>query len=101
MSCERIALVLLVMAGCSVREPSPAVIAAPSSLRKLADVELTTQDQRTVRFYDDLVRGKVVLINFMFTQCEGLCPGTTAKLLQVQRQLGDRAGRDVFLLSIT
>ena len=34
--------------------------------------ELTTHDGRTVRFYDDLLRGKTVLINFMYTDCDGI-----------------------------
>lgn len=36
------------------------------------NTELTTHDGRTVRFYDDLIVGKVVLINFMYTQCTGI-----------------------------
>jgi len=36
------------------------------------NVELTTSDGRKVRFFDDLVRGKKVLINFMYTQCDGI-----------------------------
>ena len=36
------------------------------------NVLLTTHDGREVRFYDDLVKGKKVLINFMYTQCTGI-----------------------------
>ena len=52
-------------------------------------------------FYDDLVRDKVVAINFMFTGCRIACPVTTPKLVEVQKLLGERAGRDVTFLSIT
>jgi protein SCO1 len=65
------------------------------------NVALTTQDGRQVRFYDDLVRGKVVLINFMFTTCTAQCPTNTLNLSKVQDALGDRVGRDVFLISIS
>src|SRR5262249_24474017 len=54
-----------------------------------------------VRFYDDLLRNKTVLINFMFTHCTERCPLTSSKLAQVQRLLGARLGRDVFMYSMT
>ena len=64
--------------------------------------ELTTHEGKKVRFYDDLVRGdKIVLFNFMYAQCEGICPGMTTNLVKVQRLLGDRVGRDIFMHSIT
>jgi protein SCO1/2 len=67
----------------------------------LPNIRLTTHEGRTVRFYDDLVRGRVVAINFMFTSCQIACPLATLSLLQVQRALGERAGRDVTFLSIS
>jgi cytochrome oxidase Cu insertion factor (SCO1/SenC/PrrC family) len=36
------------------------------------NVRLTTSDGRVVRFHDDLLKGKNVLINFMYTQCTGI-----------------------------
>ena len=65
------------------------------------NVTLRTQDNQQVRFYDDLVRGKVVLINYMFTTCTELCPRATASLAGFQEALGDHAGRDVFMISIS
>lgn len=65
------------------------------------NVPLVTQEGRTVRFYDDLIKGKKVLINFMYEGCEKACPLATAKLAQVQKLLGDRVGRDIFIYSIT
>src|SRR6266850_2331875 len=67
----------------------------------LPNVTLRTQDGVRVRFYDDLVKGKTVLINFMFTSCTAHCPFTTANLAKVQQALGPYAGRDVFLISIS
>ena len=67
----------------------------------LPNVELTTQDGRVVHFYDDLVQGRVVAINFMFSTCRNACPDATRHLLAVQQALGDRVGRDVSLLSIS
>ena len=65
------------------------------------NVLLTTQDGRQVRFYDDLIRGKIVAIDLIYTTCQYACPLETARLAQVQRVLGDRVGRDIFFYSIT
>ena len=65
------------------------------------NVELTTQDGETVRFFDDLIEDKVVLINFIYTTCVDTCPMETAQLAQVQKVLGDRMGKDVFFYSIS
>jgi protein SCO1/2 len=68
---------------------------------RFANVEVLTHDGRAVRFYDDLIRGKLVVINMMYARCEGICPKSTANLLQVQRALGERVGRDIFMYSLT
>lgn len=65
------------------------------------NVTLYTHEGRKVRFYDDLIRGKVVTFNMMYTQCTGKCPTMTANLHQFQQLLGDRVGRSVFMHSIT
>ena len=62
---------------------------------------LTNQDGQNLRFYDDLIKGKVVVINFIFTGCGDSCPLETARLRQVQKLLGDRVGKDVFFYSIS
>ena len=65
------------------------------------NLELTTHEGKKVKFYDDVIKDKVVAINFMFTSCKDVCPGETARLRQVQQLLGDRVGDDVFMYSIT
>src|SRR5882672_11845766 len=65
------------------------------------NVTLTTQNGAPVRFYDDLVKGKIVAINLIYTNCKYACPLETARLSQVAKLLGDRMGRDVFFYSIT
>jgi protein SCO1/2 len=62
---------------------------------------IQTHEGRTVRFYDDLIRGKIVAINMMYADCRGICPTMTANLLKVQKKLADRVGRDIFMYSIT
>ena len=65
------------------------------------NVELTTQDGKVVHFYDDLLKGKIVALDLIYTTCQYACPLETARLAQVQRLLGDRMGKDVFFYSIT
>jgi protein SCO1/2 len=65
------------------------------------NVELRTHEGRTVRFYEDLLKDKIVLVNFMFTNCGDVCPGMTQNLADVQKLLGDRVGREIFMYSIS
>src|SRR6266851_9971892 len=69
--------------------------------RYFPNVVLRTQDDKPVRFYDDLVKDKAVTINFFFASCEEICPLVMANLAKVQRLLGDRVGRDLFMSSIS
>ena len=65
------------------------------------NVPLITQDGETVLFFDDLIKDKVVAINFIYTSCPDTCPLETAQLVKVQKILGDRVGKDVFFYSIS
>ena len=62
---------------------------------------VTTHEGNEVRFYDDLIRDKVVAISMTYAQCAATCPATMGNLIRVQQMLGDRIGRDVFMYSIT
>lgn len=68
---------------------------------KFPEVSLVDQNGRAVDFYDDLVKNRVVAINFIFTSCTTICPPMGATFGQVQKLLGDRAGRDVHLISVS
>jgi len=65
------------------------------------NVPLITQDGTSVRLYDDLLKGKAVAINVIYTSCKDECPLETARLAQVQKLLGERMGKDIFFYSIT
>jgi len=65
------------------------------------NVPLITQAGKTVRFYDDLLKGKSVAVNVIYTRCRDRCPLETAKLSQLQRLLADRMGTDIFFYSIS
>jgi protein SCO1/2 len=78
-------------------------VSARERIRELhfPNLLLTTHEGRRVRFYDDLIKDKIVVINFMYAKCEGVCPGITANLAKVQKLLGPRLGRDTFMYSFT
>ena len=69
--------------------------------RNFPNLVLTTHEGKQVRFYDDLVKGKIVLFNFFYTRCEGICIPNTDNLRKVQDLLGDRVGKDIFMYSIS
>lgn len=65
------------------------------------NVTLTNQNGEQVRFFDDLIKDKIVAINFIYTSCPDSCPLETAQLVRVQKLLGDRVGEEIFFYSIT
>jgi protein SCO1 len=68
---------------------------------RLPDLDVVNQDGKKLRFYDDLIAGRIVLINFFYAECEKTCPPMTANLVKVQKLLGDRVGKDIFMYSLT
>src|SRR5690349_8265689 len=68
---------------------------------RLPNVTVVDQEGRSYRFYDDLIRGRVVTLNFFFTSCGETCPLVTQNLAQLQDLLGPRCGRDVSMYSLT
>jgi protein SCO1/2 len=65
------------------------------------NVELTDQNGQVHHFYDDLIKGKTVVIEQFYTHCIDICPLETARLIQVQKMLGDRVGKDIFFYSLS
>ena len=96
----RAAAAALLAAAVALPSIRPA-FANPWGADYFPNVPLTTQDGTTVRFYDDLLKGKAAAINAIYTSCKDECPLETARLVQLQRLLGDRVGKDIFFYSIT
>jgi protein SCO1/2 len=93
---SQLATILTLFAASSVAADRPAA-AGPT----LPNFVLRTQADRPVRFYEDLIKGKTVVISFMFTSCRNICPMTNANLMKVQKALGDQVGRNVFFYSLS
>ena len=69
--------------------------------RYFPNLVLTTQEGKQVRFYDDLVKDKIVVFNMFYAKCEGICSPVTRNLVRVQNLLGDRVGKDIFIYSFS
>jgi Uncharacterized protein SCO1/SenC/PrrC, involved in biogenesis of respiratory and photosynthetic systems len=74
--------------------PGPAVLNV-----KAPDFILLNQDG--TRFESAKLRGKVVVIDFIYTTCTDVCPLFTANFAQLQRTLNKEHAGDVFFISIT
>jgi protein SCO1/2 len=74
--------------------------ASPGTAR-YTNAVLRTQNNEAVKFYDDLIRGKQCVINFMYAECHGSCPAVTQTLKTIYRELKDRMGKDLFFYSMT
>jgi cytochrome oxidase Cu insertion factor (SCO1/SenC/PrrC family) len=68
---------------------------------RIPDAVVYDQNGKRHNFYTDLVKGRVVAINFIFTTCTTICPPLTATFRRVQQELGERAGRDIELISVS
>jgi protein SCO1/2 len=98
-------LLLASLGGAAYGVSADRVLAATKSTAAahpyLPNPVLYDQTGKPVRFYTDLLEGKVVVINMMYTVCTRICPVNTARLREVQQELGDRVGRDVHIYSLT
>src|SRR4029077_3148619 len=92
---------MLAVAALRTTRSAPVADSNRKGAAYFSNVELITQDGKKVRFYDDLLKGKIVVIDLFYTQCLDSCPLETARLAQVQRMLGDRVGRDIYFYSIS
>ena len=89
----------LVKQTASAAATTPAPVAATSGKTlNIPDVEVLDQDGKTRHFYTDLVKGRTVAINFIFTNCTTICPPLGATFARVQRDLGDK---DVHFISVS
>ena len=80
-----------------VEKPAPAETASskidPSAISsiRIPDVAVLDQHGKSLNFYRDLVKGKVVAVNFVFTTCTAICPSLTATFRKVQQQLEEKS----------
>jgi protein SCO1 len=91
------AFLALALYGQVGKGPAPGGAAA----RYFTDTVLVDQDGVERKFYSDMIKGKVAIVNVMFTTCENSCPVMEANFSRIQKWLGPRLGEDVRLISIS
>jgi protein SCO1/2 len=69
--------------------------------RYFPNVELVAHDGRKVKFYDDVLKDKIVVLNLMYADCQGVCPTITANLKRVQKILKEQINHEIFIYSLT
>ena len=97
-------LALMLMTGEAVAQSCHSSTApAPAKANKLdiPDVEVLDQNGNRLHFYTDLIKDKTVAINFIFTNCTTICPPLAATFQRLQKEMGERVGKDVHLISIS
>jgi protein SCO1 len=67
----------------------------------LPDIPVTDQNGKQFRFYSHLVAGKAVVISFIYTKCQGSCPGTTAKAVELRNALSPLVRNNLTFLTVT
>ena len=65
------------------------------------NIRMTDQHGQEYRFFDDLIKDRSVVVNFMFTDCALICPGTTSHLARLHAVFGSAMGRDLTFISVT
>jgi cytochrome oxidase Cu insertion factor (SCO1/SenC/PrrC family) len=91
-------------AAAEVSSPDPGQAFQPSSepaQRYFTDVQLTNQDGKRLRFYSDLLQGKIFVINSFFSSCTGVCKVTMPLFQSLQEKFADRPGKKLHLISIS
>jgi cytochrome oxidase Cu insertion factor (SCO1/SenC/PrrC family) len=99
-------LIALLLACCTLPAQAASAEAADAqqwehSALVIPDIPVVDQHGRTLRFYTDLIKGKTVALNFIFTTCTTMCPPQTYNLRRVQQALGERVGREVTFISLS
>src|SRR5262249_4548637 len=84
--------------------PAPSHSQAPNNrwgANYIPNLPVIDQNGRTLHFYDDVIKGKIVVISFIYTSCQDLCPLTTARMAQLEDKLDGAVGRDLFFISMS
>lgn len=81
--------------------PASAQAAPSAATVSLEDLPLLDQDGKSRRFRSEVVGDRIVVMDFIFTTCTTICPVLSSKMARLQERLGDRLGRDVFLVSVS
>lgn len=94
-------MLLAVCAAALAALPSLAAAQMRSGPGFFPNLPVVNQDGQQLKFYDDLIKDKIVIVMFIYTSCTDICPLTTARMTQIEDKLGAAVGRDIFIVSLT
>jgi protein SCO1/2 len=69
--------------------------------RSFPNFTLVSSAGRQLKFYDDLLKDKIVVVNFMYAQCQGICSSILANLAKVRKILDQEVKKEIFIYSMT
>lgn len=82
-------------------KPASAQAAPSAATVTLEDLPVVDQDGKSRRFRSEVIGDRIVVMDFIFTTCTTICPVLSSKMARLQERLGDRLGREVFLVSVS
>lgn len=94
-------LLLFFATATAVNSQTPSPDTAKQEKFVIPDVVVLDQDGNKYNFYTDLVKNKKVILNFVYTSCNGICPSTGKNFTNLRLALGDRVGKDVHMITVT
>lgn len=80
--------------------PQNVALNVSDAAKYFTNLPLITQDGKTVQFYNDMIHGKIVVINTMYTHCTMICTPMTQNLAKLQDYLGADWAQNVHIVSI-
>lgn len=87
----------------SAEEQAAAAMSASEEKARefFTDLEVVNQNGERLRFYSDVLKGRVVLISFIFTSCEDACPIVAQKLIQTRQLMVDSIKDEVWYVTLS
>ena len=92
---------LAALAAAVLLAPAPSEAQMRRGPEFFTNLPVVDQNGRQLKFYDDLIKNKIVVVMFIYTSCTDICPITTMRMTQIEDELGDAVGRDIFIISMT
>lgn len=68
---------------------------------RIPDIVLYTHEGRPIRFYEEYIHDKRVVVNFMYTVCKGICPGMTRNIKKTRELMAAQGRTDYVFVSVS
>lgn len=96
------AALLVCWSATSIAANTSTDAAAEAKAREyFTNIELIDQNGQRLAFYDDVLKGNIVVISFIFTNCQGACPLMTRNLTMIRDMLPTNVRDEIQFISIS